>query len=89
MAHRPILNDKQRNTLLSLPTRENELLQYYILSYEHLSHIHTKRKESNRLGFALQLCAFRYPGRRLVFKTLKFDKNIFYSQPEHLQKVHL
>lgn len=34
MAHRPILNDKQRNTLLSLPTRENELLQYYVLSYE-------------------------------------------------------
>ncbi|MBA4310901.1 MAG: Tn3 family transposase, partial [Chlorobiaceae bacterium] len=65
MAHRPILNDKQRNTLLNLPTRENELLQYYVFSYEDLSHINTKRKESNRLGFALQLCAFRYPGRLL------------------------
>lgn len=32
MAHRPILNDKQRNTLLGLPTREHELLQYYVLS---------------------------------------------------------
>ena len=29
MAHRPILNDKQRNTLFSIPTREHELLQYY------------------------------------------------------------
>lgn len=63
MAHRPILNDKQRNTLLSIPTREHELLQYYVLSNEDIFHINTKRKVSNRLGFALQLCAFRYPGR--------------------------
>jgi TnpA family transposase len=70
MAHRPILNDKQRDTLLSLPTREHELLQYYILSHEDLSHINTKRKASNRLGFALQLCAFRYPGRLLQKKEI-------------------
>lgn len=62
MAHRPVLNDKQRNTLLGIPTREHELLQYYVLSNEDLFHINTKRKASNRLGFALQLCAFRYPG---------------------------
>jgi|LakMenEpi03Aug12_release.lakeMendotaPanAssembly.Ray.scaffolds.fasta_scaffold96317_1 TnpA family transposase len=65
MAHRPILNDKQRNTLFSIPTREHELLQYYVLSNEDIFHINTKRKVSNRLGFALQLCAFRYPGRLL------------------------
>lgn len=70
MAHRPILNDKQRDILLSLPTREHELLQYYILSHEDLSHINTKRKASNRLGFALQLCAFRYPGRLLQKKEI-------------------
>lgn len=70
MAHRPILNDRQRNTLLSLPTREHELLQYYVLSNEDLFHINTKRKASNRLGFALQLCAFRYPGRLLQKKEI-------------------
>jgi hypothetical protein len=36
MVHRPILNDKQRNTLLSFRTREHELLQYYVLSNEDL-----------------------------------------------------
>ena len=50
MAHRPILNDKQRNTLLNIPTREHELLQYYVLSNEDIFHINTKRKVSNRLG---------------------------------------
>jgi TnpA family transposase len=70
MAHRPILNDKQRNILLSLPTREHDLLQYYVLSNEDLSNINTKRKASNRLGFALQLCAFRYPGRLLQKKEV-------------------
>ena len=48
MAHRPILNDKQRNTLFSIPTREHELLQYYVLSNEDIFHINTKRKVSNR-----------------------------------------
>lgn len=70
MAHRPILTDKQRNALLAIPTNEHELLHYYVLSNDDLFHINTKRKASNRLGFALQLCAFRYPGRLLQKKEI-------------------
>lgn len=70
MAHRTILTDKKRENILSLPTNENDLLKYYILSTEDLHHINTKRKASNRLGFALQLCAFRYPGRLLQKKEV-------------------
>jgi TnpA family transposase len=65
MAHRPILTDKQQEDILNLPITENDLLKYYVLSSEDLHHINAKRKPSNRLGFALQLCAFRYPGRLL------------------------
>lgn len=70
MAHRPILSDKQRNALLAIPTNERELLNYYVLSHDDLVHINTKRKAFNRLGFALQLCAFRYPGRLLQKKEI-------------------
>jgi TnpA family transposase len=70
MAHRPILTDKQRNALLAIPTNEQELLRYYVLSHDDLFHINKKRKASNRLGFALQLCAFRYPGRLLQKKEI-------------------
>lgn len=70
MAHRSILTDKQRNSLLAIPTNEHELLHHYVLSNNDLSHINTKRKASNRLGFALQLCAFRYPGRLLQKKEI-------------------
>ena len=36
------------------------------LSDDDIEHIRVRRGEHNRLGFALQLCAFRYPGRILV-----------------------
>ena len=65
MVHRPILTGRQKEDLLRLPTAENDLLTHYILSNEDLCHINRKRKPSNRFGFALQLCAFRYPGRLL------------------------
>ena len=70
MAHRQILTDKQRHKLLNIPTTEQDLLKHYVLSNEDLHHINTKRKASNRLGFALQLCAFRYPGRLLQRKEV-------------------
>lgn len=70
MAHRQILTDKQRQKLLNIPTSEHDLLQHYVLSNEDLYHVNTKRKAANRLGFALQLCAFRYPGRLLQRKEV-------------------
>lgn len=65
MTHRTILTNRQRQALLAVPTDEPSMLKHYVLSDADILHINSKRKASNRLGFALQLCAFRYPGRLL------------------------
>ena len=65
MAHRSVLTEKQRTHLLCLPSDESIFLEHYVLSEEDLNHIHKRLNPHNRLGFALRLCAFRYPGRYL------------------------
>jgi TnpA family transposase len=66
MAHRTILTERQRAALFDLPTSEPALLHHYTLADDDLEHIRLRRRPQNRLGFALQLCAFRYPGRLLT-----------------------
>ena len=44
--------------LLSRP----EMVRYWLLSEEDRKHIEERRRERNRLGFAVQLCLLRYPG---------------------------
>lgn len=66
MPRRHILSARQRSALLDLPTDEASLLRYYILADDDLIHIDRRRRPENRIGFALQLCALRYPGRMLV-----------------------
>ncbi|NOH35985.1 Tn3 family transposase, partial [Vibrio chagasii] len=70
LPHRTILTERQRQDLLELPKDEPTLLQYYILSDEDILRVNEKRKAANKLGYALQLCAFRYPGRLLQKKEL-------------------
>ena len=65
MAHRTILTDRQRAVLFALPEDEATHLRFYVLSDHDLGLIRRRRRPWNRLGFALQLCAFRYPGRLL------------------------
>jgi hypothetical protein len=78
MPRRRVLTDGQLNALLALPTTEPELLRHYTLSRADLDVIVRRRREHNRLGFALQLCALRYPGRLLrpgetvPFEVLRF-----------------
>ena len=66
MPRRSILTERQRSALFDLPTDEAALLRHYTLADDDIEHIRARRKASNRLGFALQLCAFRYPGRLLT-----------------------
>ena len=66
MAHRIILTARQRAALFNLPTDEASMLRHYTLADDDIEHIRVRRKAPNRLGFALQLCAFRYPGRLLT-----------------------
>lgn len=66
MPRRHILTARQRSALLDLPTDEASLLRHYILADDDLIHIDRRRRPENRIGFALQLCALRYPGRALA-----------------------
>ena len=51
--------------LLALPDDETTLVQHWTLSEDDLAIIVRRRRPHNRLGFAIQLCALRYPGRLL------------------------
>ena len=65
MAHRTILTEHQRAALFALPEDEATHLRFYVLSDHDIGLIRRRRRPWNRLGFAPQLCAFRYPGRLL------------------------
>ena len=66
MPRRSIWSARQRGALFDLPTDEAGLLRHYTLSDDDIEQIRVRRGGHNRLGFALQLCAFRYPGRLLA-----------------------
>ncbi|MCF7997404.1 MAG: DUF4158 domain-containing protein, partial [Chromatiaceae bacterium] len=65
MPHRTVLSASQRATFEALPTEHSELTKHYLLSDEDLRLIGSRRRAENRLGFAVQLCLVRYPGRVL------------------------
>ncbi|MDE9451549.1 Tn3 family transposase [Aliiroseovarius sp. Z3] len=65
MPRRQILTDRTRAALFDLPTDEASLLRHYTLDDDDIELIRKRRSAHNKLGFALQLCAFRYPGRLL------------------------
>ena len=65
MPRRTVLAPAQREALLALPQHDNDLARHYTLSEGDLAIVHRRRGEANRLGFALQLCVLRHPGRLL------------------------
>ena len=65
MARRTLLSAEQRARLFSIPTEAAEMAKHYVLSADDLALVRTKRRPSNRLGCAVQLCALRHPGRSL------------------------
>ena len=65
MPRRSILTARQRAALIDIPKDEASILYHYTLSDEDLEHISARRRPENRFGYALQLCALRYPGRLL------------------------
>ena len=65
MPRRAVLTEEQRDALLALPDTELELVRHWTLSADDLRVIVSRRRSHNRLGFAVQLCALRYPGRLL------------------------
>jgi len=65
MPRRRAVTREQLEVLLALPATEAELIRHWTLGAADLAAIERRRGGPNQLGFALQLCAFRYPGRLL------------------------
>jgi len=63
MPRRRVLTARQLEALFALPTAGADLIRHFTLSPEDLAVIARRRQPHNRLGFALQLCALRFPGR--------------------------
>ena len=66
MARRALLKEHERKTLFDIPVDEDSLISHYSLSPADLLEIQLRRREHNQLGFAIQLCLMRYPGRALL-----------------------
>lgn len=62
MPRRSVLSATERTRLLAFPDNQDDLIRHYTFSESDLSIIRRHRGAANRLGFAVQLCAMRYPG---------------------------
>jgi len=65
MPRRRALTKAQLETLLALPVTDADLVRHWTLGDDDLALVSRRRRPHNQLGFALQLCALRYPGRLL------------------------
>jgi hypothetical protein len=99
-----LLSPEQRTRLFGIPTDPAEMATHYVLNSEDLALIRAKRRASNRLGFTVQLCALRHPGRPLdpsevppapllafVANQLNVDPRVFaeYAQRAETRREHL
>ncbi len=66
MARRTLLKAQDRQELFDIPTDEDSLVRHYSLSPDDRLEIELRRRKHNQLGFAVQLCLMRYPGRTLM-----------------------
>lgn len=66
MAKRKLLKVQDRQKLFDIPADEDSLIRHYSLSSADRLEIELRRREHNRLGYAVQLCLMRYPGRVLA-----------------------
>ena len=104
MPRRSILTAVEKESLISIPQSEEDLIRYYTFSEADFSIIRQRRGAANRLGFAVQLCYLRYPGQFLgpnqtphpqiltiTAKQLNVSPTIWkeYGQREQTRREHL
>src|SRR5215207_3541303 len=65
MARRKLLAPEERQALLGIPDDEASLIRHYTLSPQDRLQAEVRRRSHNQLGYAVQLCLMRYPGRIL------------------------
>lgn len=66
MHYRPLLKPSQWAELIGIPSDEEALIRHYMLNGEDIDRALAKRGQRNQLGFAIQLCLMRFPGRALA-----------------------
>lgn len=66
MARRKLLKIQDREELFGVPVDEDSLIRHYTLSPADRLEIEVRRRKHNQLGFAVQLCVMRHPGRTLM-----------------------
>jgi len=66
MPRRSALSDIEQEQLCVIPNSRRDIERLYPFSEPDLSLIRQRRRAENRLGFAVQLCLLRYPGRPLT-----------------------
>jgi TnpA family transposase len=72
MPRRELLTLAQRDELLAFPTEEADLLRHYTFSTHDLAVIRRHRGDHNRLGFAVQFCYLRFPGRLIALDEVPY-----------------
>jgi TnpA family transposase len=65
MPPRTLLSSEQRTRLFTVTTDPAEMTRHYVFDTDDLALVRARRRAGNRLGFAVQLCALRHPGRVL------------------------
>ena len=63
MAPRQLLSPQSRAALFDPPTDPAAIVRHYTFSPDDLALIHQRRRDANRLGFAVHLAYLRFPGR--------------------------
>ncbi|MBD2750000.1 DUF4158 domain-containing protein [Microvirga sp. BT688] len=103
MTRRKLLSPEERQALLGIPDDEASLIRHYTLSPQDRLQAEVRRRAHNQLGYAVQLCLMRYPGRILgvdesppaamvayVAEQLEVDPGVFalYSRRYHTRFDH-
>ena len=66
MAHRQLLTEDERRALLGIPLDPDGLARRFTLSRVDQNLVAERRRDANRIGFAVQLALLRYPGIALA-----------------------
>jgi hypothetical protein len=66
MGRRKILKVQDRQKLFGVPADEDSLIRHHSLTAADRLEIDLRRRDHNKLGFAVQLCVMRHPGRVLA-----------------------
>jgi TnpA family transposase len=66
MGRRKLLKAHERAELFGIPDDEESLIRHCTLSVADRLEVELRRRSHNQLGFAVQLCVMRHPGRALA-----------------------